>query len=50
MVETFMVESWLEHLRQHERMTQADLQDQASVRAFHVGSEPPLVRHLIAPA
>jgi Transmembrane secretion effector len=45
-VETFMVVSWLNHLRQHERVTNADrvLQDAAS--RFHtVGA--PKVTHLI---
>ena len=46
-VETFMVVSWLNHLRQHERVTNADrvLQDAAS--RFHtVGA--PKVTHLIS--
>jgi hypothetical protein len=49
-VENFVVESWLEHLRQHERVTHADREDQDAARAFHIGSEPPRVRHLISPA
>ena len=47
-VETFTVESWAEHLRQHERMTVTDRALVASVRSFHVGDQPPLVTHLIA--
>jgi MFS family permease len=47
-VETFTVESWAEHLRQHERMTVADRELVAIVRSFHVGDELPLVRHLMA--
>jgi MFS family permease len=47
-VETFTVESWAEHLRQHERMTVSDREVQAIVRGFHVGPEPPAVTHLIA--
>jgi MFS family permease len=47
-VETFTVESWAEHLRQHERMTVADRELQAAARAFHVGGEPPVVTHYIA--
>jgi MFS family permease len=47
--ECFLVESWLEHLRQHERVTVADREVQERVRAFHIGDEPPQVRHLIAP-
>ena len=50
MLENFIVESWLEHLRQHERITNADVGDQDAVRAFHIGPEPPVVRHLISPA
>jgi len=42
-----VVESWLEHLRQHERITAADREVQAIARAFHRGAEPPLVRHFV---
>lgn len=49
-VETFVVESWLEHLRQHERVTHADRELQDAARAFHLGPEAPKVRHLIQPA
>ena len=48
MVETFMVESWIEHLRQHERVTVADRDVSEQVRRFHIGSEPPRVTHLVA--
>ncbi|HEU5276137.1 MAG TPA: MFS transporter [Xanthobacteraceae bacterium] len=47
MVETFLVESWLEHLRQHERVTNADRVMQAEVQHFNVDGEPK-VTHLIA--
>jgi quinol monooxygenase YgiN len=49
-VEYFLVDSWLEHLRQHERMTHADQDVQAAVRVLHLGAEPPRVRHLMVPA
>ena len=44
-VETFLVESWLEHLRQHERVTQADRRLQEQVQRFALGT--PKVTHLI---
>jgi MFS family permease len=47
-VETFMVESWLEHLRQHERVTNADRLLQEDVQRFHTQGTPK-VTHLIAP-
>ncbi len=47
-VESFLVESWLEHLRQHERMTVTDRDVSARARAFHIGPEPPVARHLVA--
>ena len=47
-LETFTVESWAEHLRQHERMTVADRELQSVARAFHVADEPPVVTHYIA--
>jgi quinol monooxygenase YgiN len=46
-VETFVVESWVEHLRQHERVTKSDRLVQERVNAFHTGPEPPAVSHLI---
>lgn len=47
-IESFIVESWAEHLRQHERMTVEDRQIEAQVRAFHIGDKPPRVSHFIA--
>lgn len=47
-VESFLVDSWLEHLRQHERTTVADRAALERVRRFHVGADGPLVSHLIA--
>jgi MFS family permease len=47
-LETFLVESWAEHMRQHARVTKDDQAVQERVRAFHVGDTPPLVSHLIA--
>jgi len=47
MVETFLVESWLEHLRQHERVTNADRVLQDKVQRFHTQGTPK-VTHLVA--
>jgi predicted MFS family arabinose efflux permease len=46
-LETFLVESWLEHLRQHERVTNADRVLQNAIRHYHVKGEPK-VAHFIA--
>jgi MFS family permease len=46
-LETFVVESWAEHMRQHERVTIADREIEDAVRAFHTGKNPPVVSHLI---
>ncbi len=48
MVECFMVESWLEHLRQHERATIADLKVIEKARSFHLYNERPKVTHMVA--
>jgi MFS family permease len=47
-VEVFIVASWLEHLRQHERVTVADRDVEAIARAFHVGAAPPLISHFVS--
>jgi MFS family permease len=46
-VETFQVDSWLEHLRQHERVTNADRISETELRRFHVDGQPKIT-HLIA--
>jgi hypothetical protein len=47
-VETFLVESWVEHLRQHERVTLADREAEARARALHRGPTPVAASHLVA--
>jgi len=44
-VETFIVESWAEHLRQHKRLTRGDRDLEENVRRFE--SKPIKVRHFI---
>ena len=47
-VETFTVPSWLEHLRQHERITKQDKSVQDRLRALCKNGLKPEVRHLVA--
>jgi predicted MFS family arabinose efflux permease len=46
-LETFMMASWLEHLRQHQRVTNADRVVQDAIREFGAATEPK-VTHFIA--
>jgi MFS family permease/quinol monooxygenase YgiN len=46
-VETIVVESWAEHKRQYERVTNADRAIEERARAFHIGDEPPKVSQMI---
>jgi MFS family permease len=46
-LETFVVESWGEHLRQHDRATMADRQIWERVNSFHLRGGPPPVSHLL---
>jgi hypothetical protein len=46
-VETFVAESWADHLRQHERVTAADRAVEERVEAFHLGPDPPKTTHLV---
>lgn len=50
LVESFIVASWLEHLRQHERVTVADRERQRRVQEHVDPQRPPTVKHLIAAA
>jgi len=47
-VETFIVKSWAEHLRQHERMTITDYEVEQYARSYHLADKPLVVAHLIA--
>ncbi len=47
-VECFMVESWLEHLRYHERVSISDRKVQAKINAYHEGDKRPKVTHFFA--
>ena len=47
-VEAFMAESWLDYLRQLDRMTDADHTIEDHARSFHQGSVPPTVTPIIA--
>ncbi len=44
-LEYFLVGSWMEHLRQHERVTNEEKRLQELLRALHRGERPPVVRH-----
>ena len=46
-LEIFLVASWMEHLRQHERVTNADRLVQEAVRKFQLDGAPK-VTHFIA--
>jgi MFS family permease len=47
-IEAFMIDSWAEHLRQHERITVADRSVEDRAFSFHIGNKPPVVSHFIA--
>jgi hypothetical protein len=44
-LESFVVTSWAEHLRQHERLTKADAELEERVNRY--ARAEPIVRHLI---
>jgi hypothetical protein len=47
-LETFVVDSWLEYLRELKRVTHADRALSEAVLRFHQGDPPP-VTHFVAP-
>ena len=46
-VETFLAESWTEHLRQHHRVTMADREIERRIRSFCIEGRPGRVLHLL---
>jgi hypothetical protein len=46
--ETFLVHSWLHHLRQHERVTESERRLQEQIRDLLISGHPPVVRHHVA--
>ena len=46
-VETFILDSWAEHLRQHTRMTVSDRAIEDHVKGFHLGDSPPSAFHFV---
>jgi len=46
-LETFVSESWGEHMRQHARATMSDRRTEARARHFHRGINPPIVSHTV---
>jgi quinol monooxygenase YgiN len=47
-VEYFVDENWVEHQRRLERFTAFDAELRGQRLAFHVGSEPPVLRRYVA--
>ena len=47
-LEWFMVESWAEHLRQHQRVSKADADMQGEALRYHTGPDKPVVHHFLA--
>lgn len=46
-IETFLTDSWLEHLRQHRRVTKSDRISEQAVRRFQIG-DGPKTTHLVS--
>jgi hypothetical protein len=47
-LEVFMVRSWIDHLRQHERVTESDREIQEKLRTFLKDDTETVVSHFIA--
>jgi MFS family permease len=47
-VEAYLVDSWMEHLRQHDRVTHSDKVIEASIRRFQVEDRPLVVTHWLS--
>jgi MFS family permease len=47
-VESFLIENWGEHCRQHDRAMNADIEVEKRVDAFHTGEKAIKIRHMIS--
>jgi MFS family permease len=47
-LEYFLVGSWLDHMRQHQRVSHADQALQARIRSLHARRDPPKVSHYLS--
>ncbi len=47
-VETYLVQSWAEHMRQHERVTVGDRMIEDKAMMFHIGPSSPVVQHYLS--
>ena len=47
-VEVFIAENWLDHLRQHERITRADRALEEELSSYQVNDKAPVVTHLVS--
>lgn len=47
-IETFLVDSWLEHMRQHVRVTKVDQLLEQAVHRFQIDGSSPKVSHLLS--
>ena len=47
-IESFIVGSWIEHLRQHERFTVADREAEEQAHSFQTGPHRPRVMHFVS--
>ena len=48
-IESYVVNTWLDHLRQHERITKHDAQIQSRIRSLLKADTKPVVNHFIKP-
>lgn len=48
-IEYFIEESWVAHLRHHERVTETDHAIQKAIQSLHIGEGGPRVTHYLAP-
>ena len=46
-IESFILPSWIEHMRQFERLTEHEKEIEEKVSRFHIGNDPPKVKHLL---